>query len=198
MKPADFYASLTGAREQFPELGQQRYVRINSADAYAKRFPAKPHGYEGPGSYNIRTGYMMDLPQRPEPCAPYIIPDIPTHIGPSGHVVHSRSDQRDEFKRSGTTIHEPLDKRPRGEKGYANKKWTKRRGVKWSEEAHEWCANEKARINDGHTTFQTVSQAVQGIAKIGPRNDRESQRQLGKHVETVTSVLSKRVRNARS
>jgi hypothetical protein len=196
VKPSEFYASIAGAPDLFPELGQQRYIEIKSAADYATRFPSKPHGYDGPGRYNMRSGYMLDLPQRPEPCAPYIIPDIPTHIGPSGSIVHSRSDQRDEFKRSNTVIHEPLDKRPRGKDGYANKRWTKKRGVQWSEAAHEWNANEKARIAGDDATFKTVQAAVQGIHTIGPRNDRESQRQLGKHIDTVTNVVTKRLKSA--
>jgi hypothetical protein len=38
--------------------------------------------------------------------------------------------------------------------------------------------------------------AVQGIHTIGPRNDRESQRQLGKHIDTVTNVVTKRLKSA--
>lgn len=53
------------------------YVMVKSSDAFSKLFHGKRQAtYDGPGLYNKVTGYMMDLPQTDEICAPMVMPDI--------------------------------------------------------------------------------------------------------------------------
>lgn len=121
------------------------YVVIFSREKWESMFghlADKILQYEGEGLYNKKTGEYLST-QRPELCKPYVIPDIPAHVGPSGKVVNSRSDQRDEFKRSDTYPWEPINDRPRG---FTDSRVVRQRGLKAPCEAtKEWLAKEKKK-----------------------------------------------------
>lgn len=120
---------------------------VASAADHARLFAAEERTlgcYEGRGLYNKKTGYPIDMPQREELCAPLVMKDVDEHITPMGEVVSSKSTRREVCKRHGWEPYEPLI--PRGERetrprGYTNKKFTKKRGLKTSEAAQEWLRN---------------------------------------------------------
>lgn len=92
------------------------YTYVASREAWASKFADKAGrvtSFEGAGLYNKATGEILAT-NRDGVCAPYVIGDCPDHIGPSGRIVTSRSNQRDEFKRSDTLPWEPINDRPRG------------------------------------------------------------------------------------
>jgi hypothetical protein len=109
-------------------------------------------GFRGPNFYSLDDGWP--LPQGLDgikQCiqagrGPSAILDIETHIGPSGRLVYSRSDRRDEFKRSETYEWEPTTSRPRGDKGFAADGFCAKRGIKPADEAKQWMADEFAPI----------------------------------------------------
>jgi hypothetical protein len=117
------------------------YVHVEDDKSYAKRFGTK-RGFRGSDLYDRDTGRVIDVPKKFVPSKPYVIPDIPTHIGPSGQIVRSRSEQREEFKRSGTRIFEPIDKRPRG---YINPRFAAKHGANINHNAREYEAEQTAQ-----------------------------------------------------
>lgn len=121
------------------------YVHVSTAADHKRRFKdadGRPQ-FEGTGMYDKATGYRMGLPQRPiEFCRPMLWADIPPHVGPSGKIVNSRSDQRDEFKRSDTRIYEPDNKTPRG---FTNEKYAHKRGHRINVDARDHLNEQRAR-----------------------------------------------------
>lgn len=93
-----------------------------------------------------KTGERMPVPDRGEICAPMVISDIPPHVGPSGRLITSRSEQREEWKRTGTCAWEPLDNRPRG---LSDSKIAAKAGKRVDEATVEWLSKKQKAIADG-------------------------------------------------
>lgn len=105
---------------------RQRFVHIASAEAHAKRFPAAPHGYDGPGLYNLASGYMMDQPQDDVICAPMVMRDIPEYASPiDGRMITSRSWRREDLIRNGCIEVDP----PRKKRTFKNPRFAKKWGL---------------------------------------------------------------------
>ena len=120
------------------------YCYVASRSAWDAKFADKADritAFEGEGLYNKATGELLAT-QREGVCAPFVIGDIPDHIGPSGKIVTSRSNQRDEYKRSDTLPWEPINDRPRG---FVDPRVAKARGVKVSDKTLTWLHEKRAK-----------------------------------------------------
>lgn len=135
---------------------------------------AATHGnsFRGVGFYDAEDGALHGPNRTPDRvCAPYIVSDYPAHISSvSGRVINSRSDQRDEFKRTNTQCWDDCAKQPRG---YINEEFCRKRGLKTSPDAQQHWANITKGIDD----------ALQGKPKIT------------KPHKTDPNKLSRKVRN---
>ncbi len=168
-------------------------VLIQNRDEWSKRFGhLPPHplsGYECEGLYDKRTGDYCGT-QRQELCRPYIIPDIPDHIGPSGRVVTSQSGRREEIKRSeGKLIEwEPVTRRPRGvlaDRKFAEKYGAMKKGealCHLSEKSQDFVAGEMMKIEDG------LADPLSG--RVKPKATRKHKPTTAERNE-IASVLSK-------
>jgi hypothetical protein len=76
------------------------YLYVQSADDFARKFPALPSSfYEGADLYNKKTGRMMDQPQRGEElCRPYVCSDVGDYESPVSHEIITHRDGRRELK----------------------------------------------------------------------------------------------------
>lgn len=154
------------------------FVLIQSRDEWVKRFGhLPPHplsGYECEGLYDKKTGDYCGT-QRQELCMPYVIPDIPDHIGPSGRIVTSQSGRREEIKRSeGKFVEwEPVSKRPRGvlaDRKFAEKYGAMKKGealCHLDEKSQDYMAGEIKKIEDG------LADPLSGRVKARPRPPRK-------------------------
>ena len=121
-------------------------VYVSSAEVHAQKF--KVGSFDGRGLYNKQTGYMIDMPQRTDVCAPIVMRDVEEHVAPDGSVVSSKSTRREVCKRNGW---EPLEKviqkkeREVRPSGYVNPKFTKKRGLQLCDKAQQWHANRRNR-----------------------------------------------------
>lgn len=103
---------------------RSRYRLIESRPAFEALFAGKAD-YEGPGLYNIKTGYLMDKPQGDVICAPQVMRDTPDYYSVvSDRWVSGRADRREDLKRTGCIEADPprkREKRPLINKAFAKR-----------------------------------------------------------------------------
>ena len=79
-------------------------------------------------------------------CAPMVMRDMPEHVGPSGRLISSRSQFRDECKRTGSV---PFDRGLKGSSGYLDPRVAKANGKKHDpENVQRWKAGRKQALKD--------------------------------------------------
>ena len=156
-------------------MSRETYVVVTNAEKYTTTFPDKPHGYEGPGLYNKRTGYMMDRPQHEEVCAPFVMRDVPEHQHPGGKWISSRSHQRSENDRHDLLPWEPVKKGRRWSRHnkpeLANETFARRRGLKTSDRAKADLHDDLQRKRDGLKPQKLNGVAI-GDLKFEPQKGR--------------------------
>ena len=130
-----------------------RCTYVGSAEVHAKKFAGVAGAmYEGRGLYNKRSGLPIDMPQRDELCAPMVMSDSLDHVAPDGSLVTSKSHRREVCARNDWYPYERMI--PRGERqsrprGLVNERFAKKRGLKTSEAAQEWLANDRRKKAKG-------------------------------------------------
>jgi hypothetical protein len=105
---------------------RSRYRLITSKNQFTDLFGLKA-SYDGPGLYNLKTGYMMDAGQGDVISAPMVMRDTPDYYSVvSDKWVTSRSWRREDLKRTGCIEMDPPRKRHK--RPLINKAFAERNG----------------------------------------------------------------------
>lgn len=123
-------------------MSTRRFVWCDHKSTFDRVFGKRDGAsFAGAGFYDRSTA-AVDVDEPVDIVAPMVMRDIPEHVGPTGRLITSRSEYRDELKRTDCVPRE------RGLKsralGYINPEIARAEGKRPSEAAAEFVRSERA------------------------------------------------------